>query len=257
MPDPRESELPLPADLLEALRATRVRAVPDPTPGSLVPLLADLAAEDCGHSWRTSLRLAPSQADIDRATHVLDRECRARPTTVWSYVADRHRGGPMTIAVATLSDRVRADFRHEGFPVLARAYVRPEARERGLYPHLVRHRLARCQARWGHRLQAVHIGAADRPVDITLNRQDLPLRFVHVGDESLQVNERSWTVRDYVAFTPAFVDALPPGPAELHAFVRGGAAAVPWGRLRPLLAAAVAPAPRQLRDLLDAIGVQT
>jgi len=252
---PRESELPLPADLLEALRAARVRAVPDPTAGSLVPLLADLAAEDCGHSWRTSLRLAPSQDDILRATHVLDREHRARPTTVWSYVADRH-DGPVTIAVATLSERVRSDFPHDGFPVLARAYVRPEARGHGLYPHLVRHRLVRCQARWGRRLQAVHIGAADRPVDLTVNRQDLPLRFVHVGDESLQVNERTWTVRDYVAFTPAFVGALPPGPAELHAFVREGAAAVSWSRLRPLLATAVAPAPRQLRDLLDAIGVQ-
>ena len=255
MSDPRESELPLPADLLEALRAARVRAVPDPTPVSLVPLLTDLAAEDCGHSWRTSLRLAPTRDDIHRATQVLDREHRARPTTVWAYVADRQDGSE-TIAVATLSDRVRPDFPHEGFPVLARAYVRPEARGRGLYPHLVRHRLARCQARWGRRLQAVHIGAADRPVDLTVNRKDLPLRFVHVGDESLQVNERAWTVRDYVAFTPAFIEALPPGPAELHAFVRSGSAAVSWSRLRPLLAATIAPAPRQLRDLLDAIGVR-
>ena len=256
MPALRETVLPLPAGLLEALRAARVRAIPDPESDSLIPLLTDLAAEDCGHSWRTSLQLAPDANEQRRAGQVLEREYRARPTTIWSYVADRPEGS-VTIAVATVSDRVHTDFPHDGFPVLARAYIRPEARGCGLYPHLVRHRLTRCQSRWGQRLQAVHIGAADRPVDATLNREDLPLRFVHVGDESLQVAQRTWTVRDYVAFTPAFIEKLPPGPPELHAFVQRGTNAIQWARLRPLLATTVAPGPRQLRELLDAIGVQT
>jgi GNAT superfamily N-acetyltransferase len=254
MPAPRASDLDLPAALLEALRATRVRAVPDPEPAVLVPLLADLAAEDCGHSWRTWLEKLPAADDHARAARLLERERAARPTTVWAYVAEGE-DGPRTLAAATLSDRVGPGFPHEGFPVLARAYVRPSARGNGLYPHIVRHRLARCQARWGRRLRAVHIGASDRPVDQTLNRPDLPLRFVHVGDEALQVAGRTWRVRDYVAFTPAFIATLPPSPPELRAFVRGGAAAVPWGTLRPLLARAVAPGPLQLRDLLDAIGV--
>lgn len=254
MPAPRETELSLPADLLEALRASAVRAVPDPDPASLVPLLADLAAEDCGHSWRTWLQQDRGGDDRQRAVRVLQRERAARPTTVWAYVAEGP-DGPRTVGVATLSDRVHADFPHDGFPVLARAYVRPDSRGNGLYPHLVRHRLARCQARWGRRLQAVHIGAADRPVDQTVNRQDLALRFVYVGDEGLRVAGRTWRVRDYVAFTPAFIQSLPAAPPELRTFAREGAERVRWGDLRPLLADAIAPGPRQLRDLLDAIGV--
>lgn len=254
MPADRVTDLSLPADLLEVLRADRVRAVPDPEPASLVPLLADLADEDCGHSWRTWLQRVSGSSETERAAQVLLRERAARPTTVWAYVADGPRG-PRTLAVATLSSRVRDDFPHDGFPVLARAYVRPAARGNGLYPHLVRHRLARCQARWGRRLQAVHIGAADRSVEQTLGRADLPLRFVYVGDEGLRVAGRTWRVRDHVAFTPGFIRAMPAAPPELRAFVRDGAAAIRWGELRPLIAHSVAPGPLQLRDLLDAIGV--
>ena len=53
MPAARVTELNLPADHLEVLRADRVRAIPEPEPADLVPMLADLADEDCGHSWRT------------------------------------------------------------------------------------------------------------------------------------------------------------------------------------------------------------
>lgn len=254
MPAARVTELNLPADLLEVLRADRVRAIPEPEPADLVPLLADLTDEDCGHSWRTWLHRDPAGSDTERAARLLKREHATRPTTVWAYVADGP-SGPRMLAVATLASRVRDDFAHDGFPVLARAYVRPGVRGNGLYQHLVRHRLTRCQARWGRRLQAVHIGAADLPVDQTVTRADLPLRFVYVGDEGLRVAGRTWRVRDYVAFTPGFVRAMPSAPPELQAFIRDGAAAISWGELRPLIAQSPAPAPRQLRDLLDAIGV--
>ncbi|MEC7946953.1 MAG: hypothetical protein VX265_05250 [Myxococcota bacterium] len=254
MPAARVTELPLPSALLEVLGATSVRAVPDPDPARLVPLLRDLADEDCGHSWRTSLHRDAAHPPAERAARLLQREQAMRPTTVWLYVA-AGPDGERPLAVATLSDRVRADFPHEGFPVLARAYVAPRARGHGLYRHLVLHRLGRCQAHWGRRLRAVHIGAADRPVDQTINRTDLPLRFVYVGDEGLRVAGRTWRVRDYVAFTPSFLRSMPSSPPSLRAFMENGADAVPYGALRPLIAHPLAPGPRQLRDLLDAIGV--
>lgn len=102
---------------------------------------------------------------------------------------------------------------------------------------------------------AVHLGAADRPVERTMGRDDLGLRFVHVGDEELAVAGGRWRVRDYVAFTPHFRARLPGEPADLRRFVAAGCAAVPWGTVRPQLVGARAPAVVELLDLLDTIGV--
>lgn len=250
----RVTDLDLPDALLDGLGASRVQAVPEPDPATLVPLLSDLAAEECCHTWRTWLPRVRGGSDAERAARVLHQERVTRPTTVWAYVADTPVGR-RTLGVATLSSRVRDDFPHEGFPVLARAYIRPAHRGRGLYPHMLRHRLARCQARWGWRLQAVHIGATGGPVDRVVARTDLPLRFVHVGDEDLRIAGRVWRVRDHVAFTHTFMRSVPAAPPGLRTFLREGAASVPWGSLRPRLAHPVAAGPHQLRDLLDAIGV--
>ena len=62
---------------------------------------------------------------------------------------------PKPVGVAAVAERIRADFPYEGFPVMARAYVRHAYRGMGFYPGIVRQRLDYCVQEWGSRLRAV------------------------------------------------------------------------------------------------------
>ncbi len=248
--------VPVPRSVLDGLGCDALVASFEAEPSALGPLLGRLAAERCGHTWRTWLERLPGEDPTARVAAVLARERTLRPTEVWTYSAVRH-GVATPVAVATVSARIRVDFPHDGYPVLARAYVAPAARGKGLYRCMVAHRLERCRQRYGDRLMAVHLGAADRPVERALGHVDLGLRFVHVGDEQLPVAGRPWTVRDFVAFTRHFHARIPADLPDLRAFVEQGTSALGWGALRPRLVGHPAPVVRELVDLLDTMGVQT
>ncbi len=214
----------------------------------LAPLLAELAAEPCGHSWRTLLAELAGAPSAELVDQLLARAQRFRPFTLFTWVAEGQ-----AVAIGTVAERVHATFPHEGFPVIARCFVRRPWRGRGLYPHLVRQRIAHCHERWGDQLRAVHLGAADKPVLATVRQ--LEPAFVHVGDETLHVAGEAWRVRDYLAPTPRFRAELPDEPI-LRRFLDEGAAAVTYTELHAALGERSEPALRQLFDLLDAIGVQ-
>ena len=141
------TDLSLEGKDLACLNWVRLEAQTLESPLALVPLLMELRDEDCAHTWRSHL---PSHGPIDEQTaiNLIAAEQKRRPTTFFIYVATHHDGRKETVAAATVSERVQQDFPHEGFPVLARCYIRKEHRGRGLYAETLNHRLSYCLNRW-------------------------------------------------------------------------------------------------------------
>lgn len=204
-----EQTLRVRREVLDAIGASAVLVRSGPgVAATLPPLLSELRDEACVHSWRR--RLPPSgPIGSDVAAQLLADEDAHRPTTTFVYVVRRRDGSEQVGAAAAVSERIRADFAHDGFPVLARCYIRPEFRRRGLYRSVLRHRFDYCLKQWGDSLRAIHLGSADPTIwRVATMRPDLVPPFVHVGDEDLEVAGHSHAVRDLLAFAPRYVEQL-------------------------------------------------
>ena len=119
--------IPLPESVVQATGWEGLQA---DSPGELRDLgtvLQELAAESCGHSWRTLLADAPSREPEALSSFLLDRLEGERDTTLFTYTASTPEGR-IPVAVAAISPRVALDFPHDGFPVLARCFLRVLAR---------------------------------------------------------------------------------------------------------------------------------
>ncbi len=172
----------------------------------LGPLLDELCDDESVHSWKTLLAGLGSTDHSVLLETLLTKAQEERPTTVFTYLAERNDGSRVPVGFAAVSDRVTADFNAEGFPVLARAFIRRDLRGHGLYPAMVRHRLAFCRDRWAHALCGIHLGSADPVVWRTVERDGLlNMRFIYLGDEDLEVVGNRHEVRDYLALTPQFI----------------------------------------------------
>lgn len=170
-------------------------------PGPFADLLGELARDRCVHSWKNLAR--------PELSALVESEASLRPTTLFGYWGHRPGAKPELLAAAAIADRVRASFSHEGFPVLARCYIRPRFRRLGLYAHFLDHRLEVCQRVWGASLRAVHLGSSDPRVWSCVDR--LPQqrgRFVPVGFERLKSGTRLRRVRDFLYFTDGYAAAL-------------------------------------------------
>ncbi len=236
------------------------------SPGRLEELgrvLQELASEDCGHSWRNLLLELPVDTPEGLAAGFLEQLATDRPTTLFTYTAVRGEVRE-PLAVAAISPRVSAGFPHDGFPVLARCFLREFARGKGLYPVLVQHRLRLCEAHFGENLHAVHIGAARDPVLATLlgGLEEGP-QFYCAGEEELLVAGVTYGVKDFIAPMGEWRQALLDSPEPLGALfgrvLRGES--ISLGQIREALRVTEgmdepAPAVRQWVELCDAIGVR-
>jgi GNAT superfamily N-acetyltransferase len=204
--------LPVSEDTLTELGWKAFVATTQSDPAVLGPLLQELCEGESVHSWKTPL----SGFDLtDHAVLVetlLEIVRQQRPTTVFTYLAERNDGARVPVGFAAVSDRVNTEFTAEGFPVLARAFIRRDARGHGLYPAMVRHRIAFCRERWDRALCGIHLGSADPVVWRTVERDGLlKMRFTYLGDEDLEVVGNRHEVRDYLALTPRFIRAAVEG----------------------------------------------
>jgi GNAT superfamily N-acetyltransferase len=183
--------------------------------GAGVALLEALRAEGAAHSWRQHLpaRGALRPADVER---LLESERRRRPTTFYWFSGVRAGRACELFGVATVADRIRADFPFEGFPVLARSYVAPAFRARGLYAHLLRYRAERCRARLGAALRGIHFGTAE-PRVLRVARRHLPFPLTCLGEELMPLPEGPRRVADFLAFEPSYVARLRSELAALRA----------------------------------------
>ena len=270
-----DAPVPVPGALCSALGFERIVARPGLEADATV-LLAELKVERCGHSWRDALVGVEEEDSAGLVEAVEAAAAAARPTTLFSYWGQGAKG-EAPIAVAALSSHISHGFSTDGFPVIARCFVRRCYRGEGLYPHLLRHRLDLCHRLWGEELRAVHIGAADPAVVATLSRQDLKeMSFACVGLERLLVAGESFHVPDFLAATPRFRRDLAqelrdsdPKIAllsqKVEAFLTQGASVVSYGALKRTVQAAKSTHGASwwqgcsnlstLMDLCDAIGI--
>jgi hypothetical protein len=123
--------------------------------------------------------------------------------------------------------------------------VRPQFRKRGLYRHILGHRLEYCLEKWGSGLKAIHLGSASRAVwEAVALHGGFALNFVHVGDEDLEVRGEVHRVPALMAFHPSYkrdvIEAsLKNGfdnafRRELEDLVFGRSAPGTWARLRAM-----------------------
>jgi len=240
--------VPVPAVLSSTLGFERIVARPGLEAGATV-LLAELKVERCGHSWRSALVGVDDKDSAGLVKAVETAAAAARPTTFFTYWGQGEKT-EAPIAIAALSSHVSHGFSRDGFPVIARCFVRRCYRGEGLYPYLLRHRLDLCHSLWGADLRAVHIGAADPAVVATLSRQDpKEMSFACVGLERLLVAGESFRVPDFLAATPSFRRDLAqelrdsdPKIARLsqkvESFLTQGASVVSYGALQRAVQAA-------------------
>ena len=241
--------LAVPKELLQRCGFRSVIAIDDNGLDYLAAILDELEQDSCIHSWQGHLARTGEASGIERVRALLEADLAQRPTQVFVYVGITADDGVEPIGVSAVAERIRDDFPYEGFPVMARAYVRHSYRGLGFYPCIVRQRLDYCVQEWGSRLRAVHLGSADPVVWRTVSRGPLfSAPFLFVGTEELHVGPETHRVRDFLAFTPSFLaelletldgvseDGDVPGPVQaavdaLRAYVIGGAKTLPYGTL--------------------------
>lgn len=214
-------EVPVDPAVLDRLGWRRLEVTTACVPSLLGPLARALRAEEgVAHAWRTPL-VRWGEASAEALAERLYAHAHAeRPTRLFTYAGIDRAGRRVPAGFGAVSERVVAGFPHEGFPVLARAFVAPEARGAGLYGALLAHRLRCGRQQAGDTLRAVHLGTSSRGVQRAVEVGPWGgLRFVHVGDEALPVASRFHEVRDYLAFSPEYA-------ARLKAEARTGASAL-------------------------------
>jgi hypothetical protein len=213
---PSVQTIPLPESVLRTLGWRRVEARTEASPQQWGCILDELRVESCGHSWRSHLfDLDSVQGEVseamssDRLEMLLQRTQAHRPTALFVYVAVLDEGGHEPVAMAAISDRVSRDFPHSGFPVLARCFIRARFRGQGLYPFLVRHRVALCLSHWAEDLRAIHMGSASPTIGDSLGTlPGVGGPFIHVGQELLTVAGQPFQVSDLLLFSSPFREEL-------------------------------------------------
>lgn len=241
--------LPVPKEILRRVGFQKLVAISDNGLEYLASILDELEKDTCIHSWQGYLAGSHVVSGTDRVRALLEADQAQRPTQVFVYVGVREDESVEPVGVAAVAERIRLDFPHEGFPVIARAYIRHAYRGQGFYPSIVRHRLDYCVQEWGSQLRAVHLGSADPVVWRSVARGPLfSAPFLFVGTEELRVGEATHRVRDFLAFTPGYkrelLDTLEavcegdavPAPVThaahgLRRFILEGAKEIPYGEV--------------------------
>jgi len=204
-----EAVLPVSQDLLQEMGWSAFVALADIRVELMSPVLNELRQESCVHSWHTVLSEWESEDEASLVAILLEATQKQRPTAVFTYAGRRIDGSLEVVGVAAVSECIRHGFEENGFPVIARAFIRPGHRGRGLYPSMVQHRLTFCEERWGDDLKAVHLGSADPAVWGTVSAgKNLSLPFLYIGDEDLEVVGSHHEVRDFLAFSPRYLSQV-------------------------------------------------
>jgi len=146
----------------------------------LTPLLHELRAEPCAHSWQPKLAKVPSAAAFDRFMQLIGDE---PPGRVFTYFRETPSGRE-ALALGVVSDRISRGFPFEGLPVARRAFVHPAYRCHALYSMTLAHRLDYCRQHWGNHLWAVHLGTASPGIERVFRRLHKG-RVLYLGKEDL------------------------------------------------------------------------
>lgn len=198
--------MPVPPELLGRFGWSRLVWTRAVYPHEFRELLGELRGEDCVHTWAETADAA--SIDGDPVTAVLAQEAVRRPTLVVSYLGIRADGSFELVAVGSVAERISRTFPFEGFPVIARCYVRQRFRGAGLYRYLLAQRLQLCQRLCGSQLKAIHLGSVNPCVLHAAASGAVGERFVRVGEENLCTGDQWHRVAALLLFVPAFARSV-------------------------------------------------
>lgn len=175
-------------------------------PEAMALILVEMRDEPCVHSWRN---FTQEPSSYRAAESLFEWEVQKRSTTFFFYSMVDGEGRREVAAVATISERVTKDFPYEGFPVIARCYVRRQFRGNRLYKVLMRDRYQYCVQRWGDQLKAIHLGSSSPAVvHVATNSEVINPTFRKVGVERLQICDQTFEVYDLLSFQPSYAERL-------------------------------------------------
>lgn len=192
----------LPKALLRKFGWTRFIASTDIDGAQFAAVLAEIKRERCVHSWRW-VSVPRGQ---DAAAAVRRFENSLRPTEIYCYYGLRADGSRELVGAGTISERLRRSFKHAGFPVVARGFIRRRYRQNGIYGAMLDHRMGLCAKRWKKGLRAIHLGTANPRVLGLLSRRG----FHCVGSEVLHGPH---VVKDFLHFAKGFASDIERGAA--------------------------------------------
>ena len=175
-------------------------------PEAMALILAEMRDDHCVHSWHNFTQ----EPSISRAAERLfEWEMQKRPTVFFFYSIVDPDGRRNIVAAATISERVTNEFPFDGFPVIARCYVRRQFRGKGIYAALMRDRYQYCVQRWGAQLKAIHLGSSSPAVvHVATNPDVINPTFRKVCMERLQVRDQIFHVHDLLSFQPSYAERL-------------------------------------------------
>lgn len=168
--------------------------------GDIALLLEDIRLTDCDHSWNF-FTPRPGAGILEQ---LREKENSYRPTHFFFYYAEFKDGSRRIIGAGTVAESINRSFAVDGFPVLARAVVLRDFRDKRLYFPILVQRLKFCIDHFGPRLKAVHMGSSNSRIFKAIRYKVFNLPFVYVGNEML---DNKAIVRDFLWLTDPYKQA--------------------------------------------------
>jgi len=163
----------------------------------LKALKEELAKCETAHSWK---QLINGPLDYEKFVNF---ESKKRPTKIFSYYGD----GKEYIGSAAVASKINNDFPSEGFPVIARAFIKKQYRNHRLYFPTLLQRIHFCESIFKGELMGIHMGSNNPRVYEMIKRKEF-LGFSHVGSEILESESEIPFVRDYFKPYPRLANSI-------------------------------------------------
>jgi hypothetical protein len=198
------AELAVDRKTLDLLNFVRVEAIDEVSNFELLGLVKTLKEENTSHTWHNL-----SEVNMENVfSKVVAFESVRRPTDLFFYHGVRRDGGKELIGVGTVARKISHSFQIEGFPVIARCFVKPKFRNYRLYMPILKHRFDHCRKIFGTQLKGIHLGSQNPRIYSVVKKSIFDLPFFYIGDELLDLKGDSAVVRDYLYLTASFQDIV-------------------------------------------------
>lgn len=166
-------------------------------------LLKNLCSEKSTHTWQNLIDIGRG----DAFELLCNFENKKRPTDFFFYYGIKGSGEEL-VGVGTVAHRINQTFPHEGFPVIARCFIKQNYRNFRLYMPILQHRFEFCRIRFGDNLKGIHLGSQSPRIFSVVKKNLFGLPFIYVGDELLDQRSSKERVRDYLWLSSKSVESL-------------------------------------------------
>ena len=170
----------------------------------ILEFIKSVKSENCIHSWK-DVQLGRSGGYLEE---LIGFENKKRPTQIFFYYGIKSSTERILIAAATVALKITNDFKHEGFPVLARCYIKQDYRNLRLYFPILKHRFDYCTKVFGKKLRGIHLGSANPRVFHVIKKNMLGFPFCYLGDEYLSLGQSNNRVHDFLWLSNSFTEEL-------------------------------------------------